>query len=324
MTHKHLTTVCPMGINEITIIESYLKQNVSVVEISYRIDRSRQTIYNIKNFWSKGFSVLDYWLQYCENKRKCGRKKIIIPTEEKEYIEERVKAGWTPDVIAGRKERQISCSGRTLYRRFKEGVFDISTVPMQGKRKPNGHVEKRGKQTFRRDLREREKLHPDYKNEFGHLEGDTIVGVHHKSAIITLVEPMSKVIIALKPEGRKAKDIEKSLDVWFKRIPRNLFQSITFDCGKEFSNWKETSNKYDVHIYFADPGTPSQRPLNEHSNGLLRRDGLHKNMDFNDVDQYFVSSVAHRRNSIPRKSLNYKTPLEVFLSYLDENELCLT
>ncbi|MFZ1353875.1 MAG: IS30 family transposase, partial [Enterococcus aquimarinus] len=34
-----------------------------------------------------------------------------------------------------------------------------------------------------------------------------------------------------------------------------------------------------------------------------------------------ISSVASKRNHIPRKSLNYQTPLEVFLSYLDESTL---
>lgn len=103
--------------------------------------------------------------------------------------------------------------------------------------------------------------------------------------------------------------------------PRNLFKSFTFDNGKEFSNWKSLSNTHDVSIYFADPGTPSQRGLNEHSNGLLRKDGLPKEMDFNQVDQAFVSAVADKRNQIPRKSLNYQTPLEVFLSYMNESHL---
>ncbi|MCB5955848.1 IS30 family transposase, partial [Enterococcus sp. CWB-B31] len=29
-------------------------------------------------------------------------------------------------------------------------------------------------------------------------------------------------------------------------------------------------------------------------------------------------SVASKRNHIPRKSLNYRTPMEVFLSYMDD------
>ena len=81
--------------------------------------------------------------------------------------------------------------------------------------------------------------------------------------------------------------ILKKLNQWFESVPKNLFKSITFDCGKEFSNWKQISNVNDIAIYFADPGTPSQRGLNENSNGLLRRDGLLKSMDFNSVDNFY-------------------------------------
>ncbi len=67
------------------------------------------------------------------------------------------------------------------------------------------------------------------------------------------------------------------------KFPVNLFKSITFDCGKEFSNWKSISNAHDIDIFFADPGCPGQRGLNEHSNGLLRRNGLPKQMDFTNI-----------------------------------------
>src|SRR5699024_6383649 len=162
-------------------------------------------------------------------------------------------------------------------------------------------------------LEDRQKAYPKYEDEFGHLEGDTIIGKNHKSAVITFAERVSKLIIALETPGRKAEDIETTLNTWFNRLPKNIFMSITFYCGKEFCNWKSLSNQQDISIFFADPGCPSQRGLNENSNGLLRKDGLHKQMDFNEVNQEFITSVSTRRNKIPRKSLNYKTPLEVFL-----------
>ncbi|EGP5109225.1 IS30 family transposase, partial [Enterococcus faecium] len=108
---------------------------------------------------------------------------------------------------------------------------------------------------------------------------------------------------------------------WMQSVPKHLFKSMTFDCGKEFSNWKSISNINDIDIYFADPGTPSQRGLNENSNGLLRKDGLPKQMDFNEVDESFIQSIASKRNNIPRKSLNYKTPIEVFLSHICKEDL---
>ena len=125
---------------------------------------------------------------------------------------------------------------RTLYRLADIGVFDKIALPWKGKRKPNGQKETRGKQAFRRDLRERADSYPDFETEFGHLEGNTIVGEKHKSAVITLVERCSKVIITLKTNGRKASDVEASINQWLYRVSSHLFKSITFDYGKEFSN----------------------------------------------------------------------------------------
>lgn len=177
-----------------------------------------------------------------ENKKKYGRKRIESSASESQYIKEKVAEDWNPDVIIGRQERMIPCSMRTLYRKFSNGEFDVQTLPLKGKRKPNGHQETRGKQAFKRTLDDRMRHYPDFKEEFGPLEGDTIVGIHHKSAVITLVERVSKVIITLKPKGRKVKAIEEALNHWFERFPKHLFKSIIFDCGKEFSNWKSVSN----------------------------------------------------------------------------------
>lgn len=315
MTYTHLTP------DELVMIESSAKINQSVARTAQILRRSRQTIHKVYSYLKEGHTAVDDYQTYKKNKSNCGRRAIVLPAEQEEYVRTKVIQGWAPDVIVGRAEFPIACSVRTIYSMFQSGVFDRSDLPMKGKRKPNGHQEKRGKQAFRRSIHERSIDHASFEDEFGHLEGDTIVGQKHKGAVITLVERLSKVIITLKPCGRQAVDIENRVNTWFESVPKNLFKSITFDCGKEFSNWKQISNKNDIYIYFADPGTPSQRGLNEHSNGLLRKDGLPKAMDFNLVDEAFIHSVASKRNNIPRKSLNYQTPLEVFLSYINDTDL---
>lgn len=315
MTYTHLTP------DELVMIEAYFTRHQSVLKTAQFMYRSRQTIHNVYAFLKAGGHAMSYYERYKKNKSNCGRRSIVLPDEQWEYVQKKVAQGWTPDVLIGRAEHPISCSVRTLYRMFQNQIFDVKHLPMKGKRKTNGHRETRGKQAFRRSIHDRKNDYTNFNDEFGHLEGDTIVGGKHKSAIITLVERLSKVIITLKPAGRQAKDIELRLNQWFQSVPKNLFKSITFDCGKEFSNWKNISNLNDIAIYFADPGTPSQRGLNENSNGLLRKDGLYKAMDFNGVSETFTQSIASKRTHIPRKSLNYQTPLELFMSYVRKDDL---
>ena len=82
---------------------------------------------------------------------------------------------------------------RILYRLADQGIFML----WKGKRNQNGKKEGWGTRDFRRNLRKRANMYPNFETEFGHLEEDTIVGKNHKSAVITLVEKQSKAIIVL-------------------------------------------------------------------------------------------------------------------------------
>ena len=66
---------------------------------------------------------------------------------------------------------------------------------------------------------------------------------------------------------------------------------------------------------------PNQRALNEQTNGSLRKDGLGKDTDLSDLSTDYVQQVASYRNNIPRKSLNYRTPLEVFIKYITNEQV---
>lgn len=75
-------------------------------------------------------------------------------------------------------------------------------------------------------------------------------------------------------------------------MPIKLVKSITFDFSKEFPNWKNICNKHDISIFFTNPGCPSQRWLNENSNGLLKKDGLTKQTDFRLKIEEDIVSIA--------------------------------
>lgn len=120
MTYTHLTT------DELVIIESYFKNNQSVAKTAQCLGRARQMIHNVYQFLKTGATILNYYQQYKENKKRCGRRSIALPEEQKEYVQKRVVQGWTPDVIVGRSEMKLDCSVRTLYRMFQTGAVYMS------------------------------------------------------------------------------------------------------------------------------------------------------------------------------------------------------
>jgi hypothetical protein len=68
----------------------------------------RQTIYNVYNFLKCGGTALEYFEQYKENKRRCGRTEIIFPAEEKEYIEkDQLKVGPQTSLLAVQSEPSL-------------------------------------------------------------------------------------------------------------------------------------------------------------------------------------------------------------------------
>ena len=244
MTYTHLTT------NELTIIAHSFVQKLKAYRVAQMINR-------------------------------CGRKRTQLSLAELTYINDKIAQGWTPDTIIGRAERPISYNLRTLYRMFERGQFgfDVRSLPMRGKRHPNGYVERGGKA--------------------GQSKGESVLNVHEKTADA----------------------INQHLSQWLRKFPRHFFKSITFDNGKEFAGWREIANQFDLHTYFAEVGAPNQRGLNENNNGLLRRDGLTKQLDFRNLPDELVTQLMSKRNNLPRKSLGYRTPYEVFMSYVTDEQL---
>jgi transposase, IS30 family len=144
----------------------------------------------------------------------------------------------------------------------------------------------------------------------GHWEGDLLFGSHN-SQIATLVERQSRYVMLAKVGSKDTQTVVNALIKHAHKLPHELYQSLTWDRGKEMADHKRFTLATDIKVYFCDPHSPWQRGSNENTNGLLRQ-YLPKGIDLSAYSQTKLNAVARRLNQRPRKTLNYETPAERF------------
>ena len=204
--------------------------------------------------------------------------------------------------------------------------FSKEELPMKTKRKrKNKHKE--GKTDPKGTSIEQRPFEPNDRSEFGHWEGATIVGsrnIKNSGAIFTLVERKTRFQLTIKMKDRKANTVYKAIKLLKKRYPElndyklsDIFKSITFDNGVEFSEWKKIEKYLNTKAYFAHPYSSYERGSNENGNKLLRI-FLPKGCNINEYDEEYVMKANELINTKIRKILGYKSSLELFIIELDK------
>jgi IS30 family transposase len=150
------------------------------------------------------------------------------------------------------------------------------------------------------------------KKRIGDWETDTIIGKNHKGALVTAVERKSK-FTCIRYVSHKRADLVANALIDMLSPFQDKVHTITTDNGKEFAKHQEISKALKTDVYFAHPYHSWERGLNENTNGLIRQ-YFPKNYSFDNITTENVIFVQNRLNMRPRKSLNYKTPLEEFLN----------
>ena len=178
-------------------------------------------------------------------------------------------------------------------------------------RKPRGRTERRGRLPGMVMISERP-AEVDDRAVPGHWEGDLILGEGGRSAVGTLVERTTRLLLLLHlGESRSADCVEVAMRKAIRTLPAELRRSITWDQGAEMANHADFTISTDIPIYFCDPHAPWQRGSNENTNGLLRQ-YLPKGMDLSKVIRRRLESIQRSLNGRPRKTLGYLTPSEKF------------
>jgi len=146
----------------------------------------------------------------------------------------------------------------------------------------------------------------------GHWEGDLIMGAFNRSAIVTLVESSSRlVLLGELPYGHGAQEVYDCGRALCADLPAVTRRSVTRDQGREMAEWVSLEADADVEVYFCDPHSPWQRPSNEHMNRLLYQ-YFPTGADLGLVTRKQLLTVDAEMNGRPRNLLGWRTPAEVY------------
>lgn len=240
-------------------------------------------------------------------------------------ISRKLQLDWSPQQIAGWLKRQHpgeehnQVSHETIYRSLFVQARGVLKKELLDHLRAKRTIRRSRRASLKRDglgqikdavsIRERPASVED-RAVPGHWEGDLISGSGN-SHIATLVERHSRYVMLVKVADRSTQTVVTALIKQARKLPNELYKSLTWDRGKELSDHQRFSMETNIDVYFCDPQSPWQRGSNENTNRLLRQ-YFPKGTDLSAHSQAHLNKVARQLNERPRKTLKYETPAERF------------
>lgn len=322
-------------LDRVTIADLY-REGLGVREIARKLHRSHSSISRElrRNHSAEGpYRAEAAQLKAVARRARPQLGKLVASPRLRNYVVEKLQAQWSPEEIAGRirhdypDDQEMRVSHETIYEAFY--LEAKGRLKDEGLTLPTGRVRRRKRTSPREDKandRFVDKMilideRPDEVDERvipGHWEGDLILGARNKSAVITLVERVSRfVVLGHLPGRHDSMAVLQSLTASVQNLDKSIWSSITWDQGSEMAGHKAFSMATDIQIYFAHPGSPWERGSNENTNGRLRRN-LPKSSDLSQYSAEDLEMIANIHNHKPRKILGWKTPAEVMAQALKE------
>lgn len=243
------------------------------------------------------------------------------------YVCDRLRAGWTPQLVCGRARRdhpgdkEMAVCAETVYAwiyspsQAHRRLMDYLPRAHRARRSRPGRRVARSSPPGRTPISERPPA-ADQRTQFGHWEGDTIVGATTGHAVRTEVERKTRYLAARKVAGTtSASALDAQTDV-FASLPPAARLSTTCDNGPEHAQHAALAARLGTTTYFARPYHSWERGTNERTNGLLRR-YFPKRTDFATVTDDDLQACVTEINHRPMAVLDYRTPAEAFHAELD-------
>lgn len=302
-----------------------LQMKLSYREIGRRLNRSHTSILrevkrnSRQHHWCYVDNVAEKKAQ--DRLRKARHKKKRHNQFVYNIVLKKLQLGWSPDAISGWLQKRSTKKSKwvtreTIYRwiycNASEGGQLYQQLPTH-RRKRKMHRKGRLNKSLipNRVGIENRPASIEKRCRFGHWEGDTVEGKKSCGAMVTHIERKSRYLLAGKTRNKSAEEFSQVTQNLFRSIHYKMRKTLTLDNGTENVLHAEITKACALTVFFANAYSPWERGANEHANGLLRR-RFPKGIDFSKVTDEDVRLEVKRINQTPRKSLNYRTPEEVF------------
>ena len=248
--------------------------------------------------------------------RRPKRRKLATHPRLCRLVARKLRLNWSPEQIAGWLKRAHPGDGS--YQVSHETIYRSLFVQARGVLKKELLQYLRSKRTIRRSKQATQKggAHGQITDMIsiserpasvedlavpGHWEGDLLSGSKN-SYIATLVERQTRYVMLAKVANKDTRTVVSALIRQAKKLPTELYKSLTWDRGKELAAHRRFTLATDIDVYFCDPQSPWQRGSNENTNGLLRQ-YFPKGTDVSVYSQAHLDKVARQLNERPQKTL---------------------
>jgi transposase, IS30 family len=260
-------------------------------------------------------------------RRRQRRRKLAADEGLRAHVTERLKAGWSPQQIAGRLKQEpadgrASVCHETIYRHVygPEGREDglYRHLPKARRRRGSRYGRRpRSAPIPRERWIENRPAEVDDRQAFGHWEADLLIFRKEtgKANVTSLVERKSRFTFLLPNEDKRSQAVVAGIADALRPLPEDARRTVTFDRGSEFAGYAALDRSVAVTSYFCDPHSPWQKGGVENANGRARR-FLPRHCGPEALGRVHLRRLADRLNDTPRRCLSYRTPREVFEEHL--------
>lgn len=253
------------------------------------------------------------------------------------FIENKIKIDkWAPDVIVGymnthgyfQKDGFTSISTPTIYNAIRLGIINVKLEDTRRMKYKSEYRYKTNSFCLSSKIPYSIENRPQEINNrstFGHFEIDTVIGTNRgqHECLLTITERKTKFEIIFKLSSKTSDNVVNKINQvksFLNNHYDSIFKSFSTDNGCEFSNFPAIIKDSSTSIYFCHPYCSGEKGTNEKLNSMIRyfipKGSLIENYSFQDIND-----IADWLNNYPRKSLNYKTPLEAVLEEFSDSSL---